>query len=66
MALTWKDTQDIAIELADTYPETDPLTLGFEKMHAMICSLPDFKDDPQASNEKILEAILMAWLEERE
>lgn len=42
MTLTWKDTQDIAIELADTYPDTDPLTLGFEKMHAMICSLPVF------------------------
>lgn len=66
MALTWNDTQDIAIELADTYPDADPLTLSFEKLHAMICALPDFKDDPQASNEKILEAILMAWLEERD
>ena len=36
MTLTWKDTQDIAIELADTYPDTDPLTLGFEKMHALL------------------------------
>lgn len=66
MALKWKDTRDIAIELADTYPDTDPLTLGFEAFHRMICALPDFADDPQASNEKILEAILMAWVDERD
>jgi len=28
--------------------------------------LPDFKDDPNKSNEKILEAIQMAWLDERD
>ncbi|MGK3716626.1 Fe-S cluster assembly protein IscX, partial [Escherichia coli] len=26
----------------------------------------DFDDDPQASNEKILEAILLVWLDEAE
>ena len=28
--------------------------------------LEDFDDDPQASNEKILEAILLVWLDEAE
>jgi FeS assembly protein IscX len=28
--------------------------------------LPVFEDDPQKSNEKILEAIQAAWLEERD
>jgi len=28
--------------------------------------LPDFADDPNRSNEKILEAIQAAWIEERE
>jgi len=28
--------------------------------------LPDFSDDPNKSNEKILEAIQMAWLDERD
>jgi FeS assembly protein IscX len=28
--------------------------------------LPGFDDDPNRSNEKILEAIQMAWLDERE
>lgn len=35
-------------------------------MHAMIVALPDFDDDPEASNEKILEAILVAWMDERD
>jgi FeS assembly protein IscX len=28
--------------------------------------LPGFSDDPNKSNEKILEAIQMAWLDERD
>jgi len=28
-------------------------------------ALPDFADDPNKSNEKILEAIQAAWIEER-
>lgn len=63
--LTWKDVRQIGEELFDRYPDLDPLTLGFEKMHEMICALEDFDDDPQASNEKILEAILLCWLDER-
>ena len=56
----------IAEELYDENPDLDPLTISFEKMHAMIVALPDFDDDPEASNEKILEAILVAWMDERE
>ena len=62
--MRWTDIRDIAIELAEQYPDVEPLKLSFEKMHAMICNLDAFDDDPEASNEKILESILMAWLEE--
>jgi FeS assembly protein IscX len=40
------------------------LTVRFTDIHAWIVALPDFKDDPKKSNEKILEAIQMAWHEE--
>jgi FeS assembly protein IscX len=60
----WKDSEDIAIELSEKYPDTDPLTVRFTDLHKMVCELPDFADDPQASNEPKLEAIQMAWLEE--
>lgn len=64
MELKWHDAEDIAIRLAEEYPETDPLTVRFTDMHAWIVALPDFTDDPKKSNEKILEAIQMAWHEE--
>ena len=64
MDLKWQDTEDIAIRLVEEHPETDPLTVRFTDMHAWIVALPDFNDDPKKSNEKILEAIQMAWHEE--
>jgi FeS assembly protein IscX len=64
MALKWQDTVDIAIRLVEEHPESDPLTVRFTDMHAWIVALQDFKDDPKKSNEKILEAIQMAWHEE--
>ncbi len=42
----------------------DPLTVRFTDLHTWITALPEFKDDPKKSNEKILEAIQMAWHEE--
>ncbi len=62
--LTWADTEDIAIELHEQHPNLDPLTVRFTDLHAWICELDSFGDDPQASNEGKLEAIQMAWLEE--
>ena len=35
-------------------------------LRAWVLALPDFDDDPEHSGEKILEAIQMAWIEERE
>ena len=64
MDLKWNNTEDIAIRLVAEHPESDPLTIRFTDMHAWIVALPDFKDDPKKSNEKILEAIQMAWHEE--
>ena len=54
------------MELHDADPDLDPLTLSFVKLHDMVVKLPDFADDPQKSNEQILEAILQAWLNERD
>ncbi len=66
MTLKWIDTYDIAIELEERHPEVDIVNLRFTDLHKWICALPDFDDDPNRSNEKILEAIQMAWIEERE
>jgi len=64
MGIRWTDVQDIAIELTDRHTDCDPQLVRFTDMHQWICNLPDFEDDPSASNEKILESIQMAWIEE--
>ena len=66
MTLKWTDSLDIAIELDENHPEVDPRVLRFTDLHAWVCALEDFDDDPNHSNEKILEAIQMAWIEERD
>ena len=62
--LNWDDAEDIGILLAEAHPMTDPLSVRFTDLHRYVVALPDFKGDPQASNEGKLEAIQMAWHEE--
>ena len=64
MSIKWEDSEDIAIALAESYPDTDPLTVRFTDLHQWVTELPGFADDPKASTEGKLEAIQMAWLEE--
>lgn len=64
MSLTWNDTLDIAIELAEKHPDVDVQYMRFTDLHRYVTELADFADDPNKSNEKILEAIQMAWLDE--
>lgn len=64
MGLTWKDAEEIALALAEKFPDTDPLAIRFTELHKWVTELEGFSDDPKASNEGILEAIQMAWLDE--
>lgn len=64
MALKWSDTREIAIALVEAHPDIKPLDVRFTDMHRWITELEDFDDDPQKSNEGILESIQMAWLDE--
>ena len=66
MAFRWTDSLEIAIALDETHPDVDPQYIRFTDLHAWVCALDEFEDEPESSNEKILEAIQMAWLEERD
>ena len=66
MDLKWTDVREIAQRLADEHPEVEPLKLRFTDLHRWVTELEGFSDDPGRSNEKILEAIQMAWLDEVE
>lgn len=62
--LKWTDSEDLALLLHEKFPDQDPLAVRFTDLHAWVCSLAEFGDDPKSSNEAKLEAIQMAWLEE--
>jgi FeS assembly protein IscX len=62
----WTDVQDIAIDLEEAHRDVDVVNLRFTDLHKWVCALPGFDGDPKRSNEKILEAIQMAWLDERD
>ena len=62
--MKWTDTQDIAIALAEKFPQVDPKTVRFTDLYNWVLALPGFSDDPKRCGEKILEAIQMAWIDE--
>ncbi|MCU7881736.1 MAG: Fe-S cluster assembly protein IscX [Candidatus Thiodiazotropha sp. (ex Lucinoma aequizonata)] len=66
MGLKWIDSLDIAIELDETYPEIDPCKVNFVELRDWVVALGNFDDKSTHSGEKILEAIQVAWIEERE
>ena len=65
MDLTWDGPSEVAWALIDAHPDVDPLDLNFVDLHRMIVELPSFGDDPNAASEALLEAIVMAWHEQR-
>ena len=64
--MRWTDTRDIAIALAEKYPDIDPKTIRYTDLHQWVMGLEGFSDSPDRSGEKILEAIQMPWIEEAE
>ena len=66
MSLKWTDTLDIAIALDEQHGDVDPQFIRFTDLHQWVCDLEEFDDDPEASNEKILEAIQMTWIDEKD
>lgn len=64
--MRWTDTYPIAIALEERYPEVDILQVRFPDLWRWIQDLEGFADLPENSNERALEAIQMAWLDERD
>ena len=66
MKFTWRDIDEIAIVLVETYPDVDPMSVGNDELQKMVTGLPAFSDDSDAVTERILEAIQAAWYDEYE
>ena len=65
MGLTWTEPGEIAWALIESHPDTDPLDLNVVDLHRLILALPDFDDDPDEATETRLEAVVVAWHEQR-
>lgn len=66
MSLKWTDSLEIAIALDEAHPEADPKWVRFTDLMEWVMALEGFDDPQEHCGEKILEAIQMAWIEERE
>ena len=62
--MLWTDVNEIASELCEKYPEIDPQYVLFTDLRDWVIGLDGFKGHADRSNEKILEAIQMLWIEE--
>lgn len=65
-SFNWLETDYIGELLHEHYPERDPLRIGFVELKKLVVALPGFQEKPGlVVNEKILEHIQAAWIEER-
>lgn len=63
----WLDIDRIAEGLADEHPDRDPAKVGFPDLRRLVTELEGFREQAgHPCNERILEAIQMAWLKERD
>ena len=64
--MQWTDIQDIVIELEDAHPHRDNINLRFTDLRDWVLAINGFDGAPDGCNEKILEAIQQAWINERD
>ena len=64
--MKWNDAIEIAEALEEKYPTAEILQIRFTELREMILHLENFSDTTEGCNEQRLEAILLAWLDERE
>jgi FeS assembly protein IscX len=66
MKHTWRDVDELALDLVEQHPYVDPLSLDLGEIRQLVIALPTFDDDPKAVDDRGLEAIQMAWYDEYE
>lgn len=62
--LYWESSFDIVLSLMEHYPDADVEIIGMQQLYRMVIALPDFADNPDLVNDRILEDILREWYEE--
>lgn len=62
--LTWNDAQKLGVLLSSAHPQLEPQAVALTDLHRYVTQLPEFRDDPNRSDEVTLEAIRNAWQDE--
>ena len=62
--MNWTDINEIAIQLVDDHPDIDPKLILFTDLHQKVMNINGVEGEADRSNEKILEAIQAAWIDE--
>lgn len=64
--MRWTDTYEIAIALEARHPDADNVNLRFTDLLQWVMALDGFEGTQAQCNEKVLEAIQAAWIDERD
>ncbi len=62
--MNWDSTYAIARALRARYPDLDLEYVSLEMIYNWTIALPEFCDDPELANDRILMAIYQDWFEE--
>ena len=63
----WLDVDRLGEALAEVHPDLDPVRVAFPRLKSLVQALPGFAEQPgHPCNERILEAIQQAWIDERD
>lgn len=62
----WNDIEEIAEALEENYHDEKIEKLKLHDLHELVISLEDFDDDRDYYGDRVLNAILEAWMEIRQ
>ena len=62
--LSWDSPYAVALALIEAHAELNVEDIGYEQLVTLVTALPNFIDDPELANEKLLDDIIRDWYEE--
>jgi FeS assembly protein IscX len=63
--MNWTDSLEIAIALEETHPQINPKNINFVDLRQFVSELDAFEEGSSRCGERVLEAIQMHWIEEK-
>ena len=64
--ICWTDSLEIAISLEENHPNISPTTINFVDLRQLVLDLDEFEEGQSKCGERVLEAIQMNWIEEKD